>query len=114
VDATARLDVVESSILQPIKSELRSQEAVDKFCGLIQEWHRREKEEGARGSSPAADVIAAEIADLEALTAQRPSRAATLGQAIEDLLQKEASLRRAAERWASSADIGLPGQSAYR
>ena len=36
------------------------------------------------------------------------------GQAIEDLRQKEASLRRAAARRASPADIGLPGESAYR
>ena len=114
VDATARLDVVESAILHPIKSELLSPEAVDRFCGLIREWHRRENEEGTRGSSPAADAIAMEIADLEALIAQRPSRAATLAQAIEDLRQKEASLRRAAARLASSTDIGLPGESAYR
>jgi len=51
VDATARLDAVESAILQPIKSELLSPEAVEKFCNLIQEWHRRENEELTRGSS---------------------------------------------------------------
>ena len=45
VDATARLDVVESAILQPRKSELLSLEAVEKFCSLIREWHQRENED---------------------------------------------------------------------
>jgi Recombinase zinc beta ribbon domain len=51
VDATARLDVVDSTILQPIKSELLSPEAVEKFCSLIREWHQRENQELAHGSS---------------------------------------------------------------
>jgi site-specific DNA recombinase len=114
VDATARLDAVESAILQPIKSELLSPEAVEKFCNLIQEWHRRENEELTRGSSPTADAIAAEIADLEALIAQRPTRAATLGPAIEDLRQREANVRRAAARRATNSEIGLPDEAAYR
>lgn len=114
VDATARLDVVESAILQPIKSELLSHEAVETFCSLIREWHQRENEELARGSSPTADALAAEIADLEALIAQRPSRAVTLGQAIEDLRQQEANVRRAAARRAATSEIGLPDEAAYR
>ncbi|MGB6606103.1 MAG: hypothetical protein WBE65_17615 [Steroidobacteraceae bacterium] len=114
MDATARLDAVESAILQPIKSELLSPEAVEKFCNLIQEWHRRENEELTRGSSPTADAIAAEIADLEALIAQRPTRAVTLGPAIEDLRQREANVRRAAARRATNAEIGLPDEAAYR
>jgi hypothetical protein len=114
VDATARLDAVESAILQPIKSELLSPEAVEKFCNLIQEWHRRENEELIRGSSPTADAIATEIADLEALIAQRPTSAATLGAAIEDLRQREANVRRAAARRATNSEIGLPDEAACR
>jgi site-specific DNA recombinase len=114
VDATARLDAVESAILQPIKSELLSREAIEKFCSLIREWHQRENQELAHGSSPTADAIAAEIADLEVLIAQRPSRAATLGPAIEDLRQREANVRRAASRRAAASEIGLPDEAAYR
>jgi hypothetical protein len=89
-------------------------EAVEKFSSLIREWHRRENEELARGSSPTADALAAENADLEALIAQRPSRAATLGQAIEDLRQREANVRRAAGRRAATSEIGLLDEAAYR
>ena len=46
--------------------------------------------------------------------AQRPSRAATLGPAIEDLRQREANVRRAACRRAAASEIGLPDEAAYR
>jgi hypothetical protein len=75
---------------------------------------QRENEELARGSSPTADAIAAEIADLEALVAQRPSRATTLGAAIEDLRQREANVRRAAARRTATSEIELPDEAAYR
>ena len=87
VDATARREAVESAILEPVRSELLSDEAVERFCSLIREWYCRETETGTCNSSPAAEAIALEIADLEALVAERPSRAATLGQAIESLRQ---------------------------
>ena len=55
-----------------------------------------------------------EIADLEALVAERPSRAATLGQAIESLRQKRANLQRSTMRRAAVPDVALPAESAYR
>jgi hypothetical protein len=90
------------------------QYAIDRFCSLIREWHRREYEQPARGVSPAAAAIGAEIADLESLIAERPARAATLRATIEDLRQKQANLQRAAWRRTTGPDVGLPAEEAYR
>ena len=113
VDATARQDVVESAILAPVRSELLSDEAVDRFCSLIRERYRRESEALDRGSSPAVQAIDSEIADLEALIAERPPRAQTLGMAIEAVRQKRTNLERAARR-DSTAAVVLPAEGAYR
>jgi hypothetical protein len=68
----------------------------------------------ARGISPATEAIGAEIADLEALIEERPARATTLRQAIEDLRQKQTNLQRATWRRTAAPDIALPAQEAYR
>ncbi len=114
VDATARREEVEAAILEPVRSALLCDEAVDRFCSLIQELHQREHEQAARGVSPAAAAIGAEIADLESLITERPARAATLRATIEDLRQKQANLQRAAWRRTAAPDVALPAEEAYR
>ena len=71
-DATAKLSDVEDAILAPVREALLSGEAVDKFCSLIRDWYRRENDQVEQGMSPAAAAIGVEIADLEALIAERP------------------------------------------
>jgi site-specific DNA recombinase len=114
VDATAKRTEVEAAILDPVRYELLSDEAVERFCAQIREWYRCEHEQAARGISPAAEAIGAEIADLEALIEERPARAATLRQAIEDLRQKQANLQRVTWRRTAAPNIALPAQEAYR
>jgi hypothetical protein len=99
---------VESAILEPVRSELLNDEAVERFCSLIREWYCRETETGTCNSSPAAEAIALKIADLEALVAEGPSGAATLGQAIESLRQKRANLQRSTMRRTAVPDVALP------
>ncbi len=90
-------------------------EAVDRFCSLIQELHRREHEQAARGVSPAAAAIGAEIADLESLIAERPARAATLRATIEDLRQKQGQSAALQPGVVTAApDVALPAEEAYR
>jgi hypothetical protein len=105
---------IESAILEPVRSALLSDEAIDRFCTLIREWHRLELEQSGRGVSQAAAAIGAEIADLESLIAERLARAATLRSTIEDLRQKQANLQRAAWRRTTAPDVALPAEEAYR
>lgn len=114
MDATAKLEEVETAILEPVRAALLSDAAIARFCFLIREWYRRENEEAERGVSPAAAAIGAEIADLEALIAERPARAATLQAAIEDLRQKQSNLQRAAWRRRAAPAVALPAEEAYR
>jgi hypothetical protein len=66
------------------------------------------------GVSPGVAAIGAEIADLEALIAERPARGAILRAAIEDLRQKQANLQRAAWRRTAAPEVALPAEQAYR
>jgi len=114
VDATAKREDVEGAILEPVRSELLSDEAVESFCSQIREWYRHEQEQAVRGISPAAEAIGAEIADLEGLIEERPSRAAALRGAIQDLRQRQANLQCATWRRTIAPDVALPAEEAYR
>ncbi len=114
VDVTAKQAEVEDAILAPVRAALLTDEAVERFCCLIRDWYRREGEVSMSGGSAAASEIGAEIADLEALIAERPARAAVLRVALEDLRQKRINLERATWRRKGDAKAALPAESAYR
>jgi site-specific DNA recombinase len=70
--------VAEAVVLEPVKRELLSAEAVRQACQLISKWIGEEDGKIASAASPGLNSIAAEIEDLEALIEARPSRAGTL------------------------------------
>lgn len=115
VHATAKLEVVQSAILAPVRSELLSEEAVERFCASIRQLHQQDKDEPDHRLTAMEATLEDEIADLEALIASRPARAGTLAPVIEELRNKQSSLRRiAARRTSAEEDRSLPAESEYR
>ncbi len=109
--------VAERVVLEPVQRELLAPDAVERFCLLIRGWARAEAEKAriVGAADSAAETVAAEIADLEALIEARPARAATLRPLIEELRVKQANLRRLALRKAHSEQAADgPSVLAYR
>jgi hypothetical protein len=115
VSATARLENVESAILEPVRSVLLSDEAVDAFCREIRQLHSQDASEPDHAWSAAERSLAEELEDLASLIKTRPARGATLAPVIEGLRQKQSSLRRAAARRSQPRDeLDLPAEREYR
>ena len=115
VSATARLENVESAILEPVRSMLLSDEAVETFCREIRQLHIQDESEPDHAWSAAEQSLAEELEDLESLIKTRPARGATLAPVIEELRQKQSSLRRAAARRSEPRDaLDLPAEREYR
>ena len=74
VSATARLENVESAILEPVRSVLLSDEAVETFCREIRRLHRQDASKPDHASSAAERSLAEELEDLESLIKVRPAR----------------------------------------
>lgn len=98
-----RRDDAESVILAPVQQELLSPAAVERAVEMMRAWARQEAVEVGSGNSPGVVAIEAEIADLSALVAERPSRAAAILPAIEALQARKATLQRRAWRVGASA-----------
>lgn len=107
--------IAEDVILGPIREELLSPAAVEAAVQMIREWYQQDAARAAQGVSPEMAAIDEEIADLESLIAERPSRAQSLRVSIEKLHEQRSALQRAAWRGsAKSSRESLPAEIAYR
>jgi hypothetical protein len=77
--------------------------------------HYRVSGAGKRRHVGELEAIATEIADLEALIEDRPARAGTLRQVVEELRTREGNLKRGARRQAQAKLAGqIPAEETYR
>jgi site-specific DNA recombinase len=115
VSATIPRKLAEQIVLEPIKRELLSPEAVKLACERIRDFARAARTQIAAGANPAVAAVSVEIADLEALIEARPARGATLRPLVEELRTKQAKLLRTALRQAQNAQADeIPAEEAYR
>lgn len=110
-----RREDAEREILTPLQQELLSPAAVDRAVEMMRTWARQDAVRVSDGNSPEVVAIDAEIADLKALVADRPSRGVVLASAIEALEARKAALQRRAWRVGSStATDGSAAERHYR
>lgn len=116
VSATARLENVESAILEPVRSVLLSDEAVDTFCREIRQLHTQDASEPDHTWTAAERSLAEELEDLESLIRTRPARGATLAPVIEDLRAQavESSSSSGAQECASGRTRSSGGEGISR
>jgi site-specific DNA recombinase len=115
VSQHARRDLAERAVLDPIRRELLAPDAVDLACSIIRECARAELSHVAGEATPAMSAMAAQIAELEELTATREALAVTLRPVVADLREKMAAVKRA--NWLKAQGIRLaevPAEEAYR
>jgi hypothetical protein len=102
---------VEGAILEPVLSD----EAVEQFCREIRHLHSQDASAPDHTWTAAECSIAEELEDLEFLIKTRPARNAMLAPVIEELRQRQSSLRRpAASRSVPRDELDLPAESEYR
>jgi site-specific DNA recombinase len=116
VSASARVDVCEQILVNPIREKVLSARAVDFAVEEYRKLYRAERAREVCGVSTEVAELGAEIADLEALIAARPARADTLRRAVEELRERQAKAQRAAWRRAqgAAAPNEWPLESDYR
>lgn len=115
MDIGARRDVAEDVVLEPVRRDLLSPEAVEL---AIEEIHRvlRQQRTAAVVGGPELAAVEAEIAELEQLARERPALAASLAPALEAAHDRHTRLQRAAWRRATACptEAEIPAERAYR
>lgn len=115
VNIGVRRDLAESIILQPIRDELLSPQAITRATTLIRQWHRQERVAGVQEPTDEMRRLAAEIEQLEGLIASSPALAGRLRATLDEVQRELEAKRRQAWRKASHAcaDDEAPGERDY-
>ena len=113
--ATISRRVAEHIVLEPIYRDLLSPEAVERSCRELREAFAAELAAPAVDADPELAAIDAQVAELEALVAERPAIGVALQGSIAQLRERRVAVLRASRRRTVVAQTAvIPAEAAYR